>query len=235
MNLRTERVEIPVSDGTTMSGFLVIPEGEEKRPGLLILQEIFGINDHIKDVAQRFAREGYVTFAPDSFHRQVPDHIGSYEDIMASIQLAMKYDAAQSEADVRAAAEYLSNHPAVNGRLGCLGFCMGGRLSFVANGVVKLDAAVSFYGNIAPDKLSYAPTLSGPMLMIWAGKDSYIPRESQVLTIEKLRELGKPYVSVEFSEQNHGFFCDARSDYHAGAARQAWALTTTFLATHLKG
>lgn len=234
MKVRTERVEIPVSDGTTMSGHLVIPEGDERRPGIVILQEIFGVNEHIKDVAERYAREGYVTFAPDLFHRQKPDHIGSYEDVPASIQLAMKYEGAQSEADVRAATEYLRNHPAVNGRIGCLGFCMGGRLTFVANGVAKLDAAVSFYGNPAPDKLSYAETLSGPMLFIWAGKDSYIPRTAQIATIDKLRELGKPYISVEFSEQNHGFFCDARSDYNAGAARQAWALTTAFLATHLK-
>jgi carboxymethylenebutenolidase len=226
MNIRTERVEIPVSDGTTMSGHLVVPEGDERRPGLLILQEIFGVNDHIKDVAERYAREGYVTFAPDLFHRIVPGHIGSYEDIPASIQLAMKYDAAQSEADIRAAADFLSNHPAVNGRLGCLGFCMGGRLAFVA---------ISFYGSIAPDKLSYAPTLSGPMMLIWAGQDHFIKHESQQKTVDKLRELGKPYVNVEFSAQNHGFFCDARSDYDAGAARQAWALTTAFLATHLRG
>lgn len=234
MNIRTERVEIPVADGTTMSGHLVLPEGNERRPGILILQEIFGVNDHIKSVAERYAREGYVTFAPDLFHRQVPDYIGSYDDIMASIQLAMKYGAAQSEADVRAAADYLRNHPAVNGRLGCLGFCMGGRLSFVTNGVVKLDAAISFYGNIAPDKLSYAETLSGPMMLIWAGKDAHIPRASQVETVETLRKLGKPYINVEFSEQNHGFFCDARSDYDAGAARQAWALTTAFLEENLK-
>jgi carboxymethylenebutenolidase len=234
MNIRTERVEIPVSDGTTMSGHLVIPEGDDRRPGILILQEIFGVNDHMKDVATRYAREGYVTFVPDLFHRQKPDHIGSYEDVPASIQLAMKYEAAQSEADIQAAADYLRNHPAVNGRIGCLGFCMGGRLAFVANGSTKLDAAISFYGNVAPDKLSYAETLSGPMMLIWAGKDSYIPRSSQIMTVDKLRELGKSYVNVEFSDQNHGFFCDARSDYNAGAARQAWALTTAFLATHLQ-
>lgn len=235
MNIRTERVEIPVSDGTTMSGHLVIPEGDERRPGLVILQEIFGVNDHIKDVAERYAREGYVTFAPDLFHRQSPDHIGSYADIGASLAIAGKYQGAQSEADVRAAADYLRNHPAVNGRIGCLGFCMGGRLAFVTNGVAKLDAAISFYGNPVPDKLSYAENFQGPIMLIWAGKDSFIKRENQAATTEKLRELGKAYVNIEFSEQNHGFFCDARHDYDAGAAKQAWALTTAFLATHLKG
>lgn len=233
MNIRTERVVISVSDGTTMSGHLVIPESDKPLPGIVILQEIFGVNDNIKSIAERYAREGYVTFAPDLFHRLVPDHIGSYDEIPASIALAMKYPAADSEADVRAACEYLLNHPAVNGRVACLGFCMGGRLAFVANGVAKLAAAVSFYGNPSPDKLHYAPNLSGPMMLIWAGKDAFIPREAQLQTVEKLRELGKAYVSIEYSEQNHGFFCDARHDYDAGAARQAWALTTAFLATHL--
>lgn len=234
MNIRTERVEIPVGDGTTMSGHLVLPESDKPLPGIVILQEIFGVNEHIKDVCARYAREGYVTFAPDLFHRQAPDHLGSYQDVPASIQLAMKYAGQESEADVRAAAEYLLQHPAVNGKVACLGFCMGGRLAFVANGVAKLAAAVSFYGNPTPDKLVYAEKHSGPMMLIWAGKDSFIPRTAHAQTTDKLRELGKDYVSIEFSAQNHGFFCDARSDYDAGAARQAWALTTAFLATHLK-
>ena len=234
MNIRSERVEISVSDGTTMSGYLVIPESDKPLPGIVILQEIFGVNDHIKSVADRYAREGYVTFAPDLFHRHTPDYIGSYNDIMASIQLAMKYGAEQSEADVRAAADYLSKHPAVNGRIAAVGFCMGGRLAFVTNGVAKLAAAVSFYGNPVPDKLSYAENFSGPIMLIWAGKDAHIKREFQAQTVDKLRELGKAYINIEFSQQNHGFFCDARSDYDAGAAQQAWALTTAFLATHLK-
>ncbi|MRG97046.1 dienelactone hydrolase family protein [Polyangium spumosum] len=234
MNIRTERVQIPVGDGTTMSGYLCRPEGDEPRPAILVLQEIFGVNAHIRDVAERFAREGYVTLAPDLFHRISPGYEGGYEDFSPSLQLAGQYKGEQSEADVRAAADYLDKHPAVaDGRVAALGFCMGGRLSFVANGVAKLRCAVSFYGNIAPDKLAYAETQSGPVLLIWAGKDPYISLESTRSTVDALRKHEKPYVSIEFSQYDHGFFCDARSNYDAVAAAQAWALTLAFLKSHL--
>lgn len=234
MNLRTERVQIPVNDGSTMSGYLCRPEGDEPRPAILLLQEIFGVNEHIRSVAERFAREGYVVLAPDLFHRSAPNYEAGYVDFAPSIALAMKYPAEQSEADVRAGIAFLSSLEGVRSdRIASLGFCMGGRLSFVANGIAKLACAVSFYGNIAPDKLPYAETHSGPMMLIWAGKDSHISHESSRMTVETLRKLGKAYVSVEFSQQNHGFFCDARSDYDAGAAAQAWGLVTAFLKTNL--
>lgn len=233
--LKTERVEIPVADGTTMNGYLCRPEGgTEARAAILLLQEIFGVNAHIRSVAERFAREGYVVLAPDLFHRLEPNYEAGYENIGASIQLAMRYPGEQSEADLRASIAFLSKLEGVRAdRIAALGFCMGGRLSFVANGVGPLRCAVSFYGNIAPDKLSYAETLSGPMMMIWAGKDAHIPYESSRMAVEALRKLGKPYVNIEFSEQNHGFFCDARSDYDPQAAAQAWGLVTAFLKTNL--
>ena len=233
--LRSERIEIPVADGTTMGGYLCRPEGGGTGAAILLLQEIFGVNPHIRSVAERFAREGYTVLAPDLFHRIQPGYEAGYEDIGASIKMAMKYGGADSEADLRAAFSYLSQVEGVQrDRIAALGFCMGGRLSFVANGVVPLRCAVSFYGGIAPDKLSYAPTQSGPILLIWAGRDAHISHEAGRAAVDALRQLGKPYVNVEFSGQNHGFFCDARSDYDAGAAAQAWALVTAFLSTHLR-
>jgi carboxymethylenebutenolidase len=235
LTLRTERIEMSVADGTTMGGYLCRPQGDAPRAAILLLQEIFGVNPHIRSVAERFAREGYVVLAPDLFHRIQPGYEAGYDDIGASIQLAMRYSAADGEADLRAAVSTLSRLSGVRAdRIAALGFCMGGRLSFVANGVAPLRCAVSFYGNIAPDKLSYARTQSGPMMMIWAGKDAHISHESGRLAVDTLKGLGKPYVNVEFSEQNHGFFCDARSDYDAGAAAQAFALVTAFLSTHLR-
>jgi len=217
-----------------MSGYLCRPEGEDKRPAILLLQEIFGVNAHIRDVAERFAREGYAVLAPDLFHRLTPDHEAGYEDFSPSFKRASQYSAEQSEADVRASADFLAKHTGVDAtRIAALGFCMGGRLAFVANGVAPLRCAVSFYGNIAPDKLSFTPSLSGPMLLIYAGKDPYISSESARSVADAMKKAGKAYVFAEFSEQNHGFFCDARSDYNADAAKQAWALTLSFLSTHL--
>ncbi len=235
LNIQTTRIEIPVADGTSMSGFLCRPEGQTPRAAILLLQEIFGVNPHIRSVAERLAREGYVVLAPDLFHRIRPGYEAGYDDIGASIQLAMQYGAADGEADLRAAYAALAAQDGVQAdRVACLGFCMGGRLSFVANGIVPLRCAVSFYGSIAPDKLAYAEGQSGPVMLIWAGKDAHISHESGRMVVDTLRRLGKPYVNVEFSGQNHGFFCDARSDYDAGAAAQAWALVTAFLQTNLR-
>lgn len=234
MSLRTERVQIPVGDGTTMNGYVCRPEGDEPRAAILLFQEIFGVNAHIRSVAERFAREGYLVLAPDLFHRIQPDYEAGYDDIGASIKLAMQYTGVHSEADVRAAADFLAKYPGVKAdRIAALGFCMGGKLAFVANGVAKLACAVSFYGGGIPEKLSFAEAFSGPMMLIWAGKDAYIPLEHTRATVDELRKHDKAYVSIEFSAQNHGFFCDARSDYHAGAASQAWALVTAFLETNL--
>ncbi len=234
MTTRTERVTIPVSDGTSMNGHLVIPEGEGPKPAILLYQEIFGVNDHMRRVAARYAELGYIVLAPDLFHRQVENYEAGYDNIGDSIAVAMKYSAEQSEADLRASYDFISKHPQVKSdRVAALGFCMGGRLSFVSNGVSPLRCAISFYGNIAPDKLSFINSQSGHLLLIWAGKDAYIPAENVKAAVDACKGAGKAYTSIEFSENNHGFFCDARSDYEAGAASQAWALTSAFLKTHL--
>jgi carboxymethylenebutenolidase len=230
----TERVTIPVSDGTTMGGHIARPSGEGARPAVLLLQEIFGLNPHIRDLAERLARESYAVLAPDLFHRIQPDFVGSYDDIPAGIAMAMKYGPEDSEADLRASADYLRRQPFVKAdKVGVIGYCMGGRLAFVAGAVGQLAAIVSFYGNIAPDKLSYAPSLQGPALLVWAGDDAYIPRDKRLAVGEALRAHGKEFVEVEFAGKKHGFFCDARSDYDAHAASVAWPLTTAFLRTHL--
>lgn len=232
--VRTENIQIPVADGTTMAGYLCRPGEAAPRAAILLLQEIFGVNPHIRSVAERFARQGYVVLAPDLFHRIQPGYEAGYDDIGASIKLAMQYGAEDAEADLRAAVTALARVDGVRAdRIAAVGFCMGGRLSFVANGVAPLRCAVSFYGSIAPDKLSYAATQSGPVMLLWAGQDAHISHEAGRQAVDTLRGLGKPYVNVEFSAQNHGFFCDARGDYDAGAAAQAWALVNAFLQTHL--
>jgi carboxymethylenebutenolidase len=237
MDIVTERVRVEVSDGTAMDAYVARPSGGGPYPGLLVLQEIFGVNAHIRDVAERLAREGYVTLAPDLFHRQFPNYDETYEDIPASVALAMRYTGDQAEADLKAAYERLRGIEGVQAdRIGALGFCMGGRLAFVANAVAPLRAAVSFYGGgIATDKLHLAERLSGPMLFFWAGKDTYIPIEQHRSLTDTLAKLEKPFVSVEMSSVNHGFFCDARSDYDAAASAQAWPLTLAFLRCHLAG
>jgi len=233
--IATESARAEVSDGTTMDVHVARPVGAGPRPCILLLQEIFGVNEHIRDVAARLAAEGYVVAAPDMFHRTHPNYTAGYDNIMASIEVAMKYTAENSEADLRAALSLMPRLEGVQGdRLAALGFCMGGRLAFCANAYAPLRCAVSFYGgSIHPDKIGLAPQLSGHTLFFWAGKDTYIPAEQHQAVIAEMRRLGKPFTSVEISDVNHGFFCNARGDYDAGAAAQAWALTKEFLKRHL--
>jgi len=107
---------------------------------------------------------------------------------------------------------------------------MGGRLAFVANATLPLGASVAYYGGgIATNHLGLAGALHGPQLLVWAGNDPWIPAADRDRVHAAVRDAGKRYVNVEFSGVNHGFFCDARSDYDAGASRQAWALTLAFL------
>ena len=235
--ITTDRVRIDVADGTAMDAYVARPATGGPHPGIVLLQEIFGVNAHIRDVVERVAREGYVVLAPDLFHRHAPNYEAGYENFQDSIKVAMQYTAAQSEADVRAACDAIAKLEGVRAdRLAAMGFCMGGRLSFVANAVAPLRCAVSYYGGgIASDKLHLTEKLSGPMLFYWAGKDHFISTEQRRAVDDALTKAGKAHVDVFFSEQDHGFFCDARSSYDAAAAAQSWALTRAFLQCHLGG
>lgn len=231
-----ERVAVGVGDGTQMGGYLARPALPGPQPALLVLQEIFGVNAHIRDVADRFARQGYVTLAPELFHRSAPGYEGSYDDVQGGIAEASKLTPAGVEADLAAAHAYLQSYSSVRrDRIGAIGYCMGGRLAFLANAQLPLQAAVSYYGGgIVPGLLPLAGKMVGPLLLVWAGQDGYIPPDHRRAVAEALRAAGKPFVDVEFSHADHGFFCDARSHYEPRAARQVWSLTLSFLAAHLQ-
>src|SRR5579862_8641800 len=143
-----EKVELPVADGTRMAAYVARPKDGEAHPGLLVFQEAFGVNHHIRDVANRFAAEGYVAIAPELFHRTAPPGFaGDYKDfsLMMPHVKAVTTDAA--EADIRATYDWMhSNFEVRADEISSVGFCMGGRVSFIANSAVPLRAAVSFYG-----------------------------------------------------------------------------------------
>lgn len=233
----TERTTLSVGDETEMGAFVARPTAEGPFPALILLQEIFGVNAHIRSVATRLAAEGYVVIAPDLFHRTDPGYDAGYENMQPSFAAAMQYKAEQADADIAAAYAWCAKAEGVRHEaVGAIGFCMGGKLAFVANALCPLAAAVSFYGGgLATDRLHVAPSLCGPTLFFWGGKDNYIPAAQRRAIVDALTALDKPHVAVEFSTAKHGFFCDARGDYHPDAAAQAWALTKEFLALHLRG
>jgi carboxymethylenebutenolidase len=228
----TEKVQLKVADSSPMQAQVARPESSGPHPGLLVFQEAFGVNAHIRDVTERFAEQGYVAIAPELFHRTAPAGFeASYNDFPAIRPHMQAVTPEAAEADIRATYAWLHSHSLVKrDHISCVGFCMGGRVSFIADSILPLHAAVSFYGGgIAPDLLSRASALHAPILLIWGGLDKHITPELRRAVVDAVASQHKPYVNVEFSRADHGFFCDQRASYEPRSARQAWVLTLEFL------
>jgi carboxymethylenebutenolidase len=219
-----------------MSSYVAIPEGTAKAPGMLVFQEIFGVNPNIRDIAERFARLGYVAIAPELFHRTAPGFVAPYSDLPACMPHMQAMTPDGNIADARAAFDWLQKHPRVApNATAAIGFCMGGRASFLANSALPLSAAISFYGTaIAPGFLPRAAQQHGPVLFFWGGLDARIPRDQTRAVVDAMTEEKKTFVNVDFSDADHGFFCDARANYKEPAAKQAWELLVQFLRTNVK-
>jgi carboxymethylenebutenolidase len=228
--IASEKVTIDVGDGTRMDSYHAKPQGGGRRPGILVLQEAFGVNAHLRDVADRFAREGFVALAPELFHRTAPGFEGRYDDFASVMPHYQATTVEGMSADLTAAHAWLSERGGVAaGDVAAIGFCMGGRAAFLADAILPLKAAVSLYGpGIAP-LLDRASNLSAPILLMWGGLDKHILPEHIAAVTGALRAAGKPFVNVEFSEADHGFFNNDRASFHPASAAQAWALALQFL------
>ncbi|MGH9711465.1 MAG: dienelactone hydrolase family protein [Candidatus Acidiferrales bacterium] len=239
--MKTEFVTLKVVDGTSMRAFVAQPVRGNKLPGILVFQEAFGVNEHIRDVTQRFAREGYLAIAPELFHRTAPPGFeGSYADFKSVMPHMAALKDVELEADIRTAHDTLLRHSAADPqRIGCIGFCMGGRVSFLADIILPVRAAISFYGGgIAPSErkpglLDRVGQMHAPIFMFWGGLDKHIGPEQRQAVGDALRDARKTFASMEFADADHGFFCDARPSYNKTAAEQAWALSLAFLKNNL--
>lgn len=222
-----EMVEFPVNGGNT-GGYLSIP-ASGNGPGVLVIQEWWGLVDHIKDVCDRFAAEGFVALAPDLFHGKTtksPDEAGK-------LMMALRID--EAEKDLSSAADYLSTHDATTGdKVGVVGFCMGGALAlYTATKNPKIGACVVFYGghpNVKPD----LPNLQSPVLGLYGERDGFVTPDSARELESKLKGLGKQIEVKIYADADHAFFNDTRPEvYNAEAAADAWQRTIGFLREHL--
>ena len=164
--------------------------------------------------------------SPELFHRTGPGFEGDYADFESTRKHISQLRTETLQADIRASFDWLQTQ--TNGHIVSVGFCMGGRVSFLANATVPLAAAASFYGGAIPTLLDRIPQLGAPILMFWGGLDKHILPKDIRSVVDALRVSGKTYTNVEFSDADHGYFCDQRSSYHPRAARQSWALVTDF-------
>lgn len=239
LEIHTAWTSLQVADGTVMRAYAARPGASAPHAGLLVYQEAFGVNAYIREVTERFAREGYLAVAPELFHRTAPGFDGPYDNFALVMPQVQALTDANLEADVRAAFDYLRAELGDAGRpTACVGFCMGGRVTFLTNAILPVSAAVSFYGGgIAPSPrgpglLDRAGELHAPQMLLWGGLDKHIGPDQTRMVADALRAANKPFVHVEFSDADHGFFCHARSSYNPSAARQAWPLVLTFLSIH---
>jgi carboxymethylenebutenolidase len=216
------------SNGGTASGYLSTPESGEG-PGVVVIQEWWGLVPHIKDVADRFASEGFVALAPDLYHGDVarsPDEAG---------KMMMALNISQTERDLRGAVQYLLDDEATTGdRVGTIGFCMGGALSlYAASKNTQVGACVVFYG-IHPKVEPEFDNLRAPVLGIFAEKDKSVTPDAVRALEETMREHGKSIETHIYPGTDHAFFNDTRPEvYDAAAAADAWRRTIEFLRAHL--
>ena len=229
-------IQLEVSDGTAMQVFAVRPESPVKA-GILVFQEAFGVNGHIQEVTRRVAREGYLVVAPELFHRTLaPGGTLAYPSNNDFSHIQPHIQAVTREgllADFQGAYDWLTNEIKTD-VIGCVGFCMGGSSSFIANSKLPLKAAVSYYGTRILQNLDLIPEQKGPLLLLWGGKDKGTPSEKIKELIDGLKAAGKDFITTEFSEAAHAFNCDERPSYHAASAATAWAMTLAFFKQHLK-
>ena len=218
--------------------------GGNTRGAVIVIQEAFGVNDHIMEVADRLAAEGWRAFAPALFHRAGPDPVAPYDDFSKVMPLFQGLDDDGVLRDLDATLDVVHQQGIDNPAIGMVGFCWGGRVTFLAAVRRSLGAAVGFYGGGIvsgrfpqfPPLVDEAGALRTPWLGLFGDEDQSIPVED----VERLRDALTTSAKVDFDvirypRAGHGFHCDARPDsYVEGAASDGWARALAWFDTHLK-
>lgn len=235
----TRELVLDTADGP-MGVFEATPDGPA-RGAVVVVQEAFGVNGHIRDVTTRFARAGYHAVAPAYFHRAGGGAVEDYTDFAAIFPLFEGLSDEGILTDTAATLDHLRAAGFTDDRIGIVGFCFGGRVTFLVSLEWALGAGVGFYGGgIAtkgvlpfPALVDRAGSLRTPWLGLFGDEDASIP----VADVEHLRSaLGAAPVDtgvVRYPGAPHGFHCDARADYHEAAATDAWARTLAWFDAHL--
>jgi carboxymethylenebutenolidase len=223
-------------DGGEFDAYLALPAGGSG-PGIVVLQEIFGVNEYMRQVADWYAAHGFVALVPDLFWRQEPG-IQLTDQTKAEWQKAgalyQGLDEAKAVEDSAAAVAFLRKHPACSGRVGAVGFCLGGNLAYLLSVRFKPDCAVGHYGVGIEKTLNEAGNLGSPLMLHVAGKDQYCPPEAQKQIHEALD--ANPLVTIyDYPEQDHAFGRTGGEHYDAAMAELANLRTLEFFVRNLSG
>ncbi len=230
--IKTDWVKI-TNDTLEIAAYLAMPVSDLPCPGVVVFQEIFGVNDHILDVTRRLAKEGYIAIAPALYQRQAPGFETGYtqEDIKIGKQYKEQTKAAEILGDIQATIDYLNSQTSVkSGAIGCIGFCFGGHVAYLAATLPNIKATASFYGagitTMTPGgsvpTITRTKDIKGIIYLFFGMADNSIP-VAQVDEIEA--QLGKYQIRHQvfrYEGADHGFYCDQRVSYNEEAAKDAW-------------
>lgn len=236
----TGTIELETPDGT-MPVYEATPEGDASAAGaVVVVQEAFGVNEHIQDVTRRFASAGFHAVAPHLFHR-AGGGTAPYGDFSKVLPLFEHLDDEGILRDVDAVLGQLRSAGWRDEQIAIVGFCMGGRVTFLVAARRSIGAAVGFYGGgIVNARFPQFPALVGeavslrtPWLGLFGDRDTSIPPEEVETLRTALAAAPVETEIVRYADAEHGFHCDARPSYNADAARDAWDRTLDWLRGHL--
>jgi carboxymethylenebutenolidase len=217
----TKNITIPNGD-LQIAAYLAQPAAVGQFPAVIVIQEIFGVNSHIREVTERIAKEGYVAIAPAIYQRQAPGFETGYtsEDITIGRKYKEQTTASELISDIQAAIDYLKTLPFVKqSGFGCIGFCFGGHVAYLAATLPEIKATASFYGAAIATQTpgGGAPTIDRTAEI----KGASIPSEQIDQIATELEKHSIPHLIFRYNA-DHGFFCDHRGSYNATAAAESW-------------
>jgi len=231
--MNSKWIDIKASDGGSFKGYLSLPPSG-KGPGIVLIQEIWGVNKHIRAVADQYAMDGYVVIAPDVFWRMQPMVDLGYgkEESEKAFGFIKQIDFRKATADMVSTVQALRALPECTGKVGSVGFCMGGYLSYMSAAYAGVDAAVCYYGGGIHNQLGEVPKIKCPIMLHYAEKDHFIPMEAVESVKKAFAGSSNARIDV-YPGVDHGFNCWERPSYDQTSAALAHGRSLAFLATHL--
>lgn len=221
------------SDGS-FGGYLASP-ASGKGPGIIVIQEIFGINSFVKEVADAYAARGYFALAPDLFWRLEPNvnlTDKTQEDWQKAFSLMQRFDIDKGVGDIQTAITHLRGVPGLSGKIGAVGYCLGGQLAFLTATRTDIDASVGYYGVYIQTRLGEAGNIKKPLMLHIAGDDQFVPPEAQAQIIDGLK--GNSKVTLHsYAGVNHAFARTAGDNYNKASADLANSRTEAFFKQNL--